>query len=102
MLHVLDFERDHAIAEMLPLRRGIDGDAVIRDQLDDGPAQLQINEIDRHAEPGTLDPIARFHPEPEHLDIETLRPIWLISNDLDMVDPLEHATLPFNPRPGRG
>jgi hypothetical protein len=51
LLHVVDFERDHAVAEMLPLRRGIDGDAVIRDQLDDGAAELQINEIDRHASP---------------------------------------------------
>src|SRR5271169_3345215 len=36
LLHVVDLERDHAVAEMLPLRRGIEGDAVIRDQLDDG------------------------------------------------------------------
>src|SRR6516164_681646 len=42
LLHVVDFERDHAIPEMLVLWSRVDRSAVVRDQLDDGAAQVQV------------------------------------------------------------
>ena len=58
-LHVVDLEGDHAVAKMLVLRSGLDGGAVIRDQLDGGAAELQINEVDRRTQSRALDPVAR-------------------------------------------
>ncbi len=58
-LHVVDFEGDHAVSEMLVPRSGLDGRAVIRDQLDGGAAELQVDEIDRRPQPRALDPVTR-------------------------------------------
>src|SRR6266851_5212477 len=46
-LHVVDFEGDHAVAEMLVLRSGFDSGTLVGDQLDGGAAELQVNEVDR-------------------------------------------------------
>ena len=45
LLHVVDFERDHAIPEMLVLWSRVDGSALVRDQLDDGTTQIQVYEV---------------------------------------------------------
>jgi hypothetical protein len=93
LLHVVDFERDHAAAEMLLLRSRIDRSALVSNQLDDGASQVQVHEIDRHAQTGLLDPISEFHREPENLGIECHGSIELVRDDLDVVDPLEHCLL---------
>src|SRR3954447_23496891 len=45
--YVVDYERDHAIAEMLQLWRRIDRQALICDQLDDRAAKIEIDEVER-------------------------------------------------------
>jgi len=42
---------------MLLWWRRVDRRAFIRDQLDDGAAQIQIHEVDRHTETRALDPV---------------------------------------------
>src|SRR5258707_8993078 len=46
-----------AVAEVFVPRRGIDRRAVIGDQLDDGAGEIEIDEVDRHAETGALDAV---------------------------------------------
>src|SRR5216683_6657115 len=70
LLHVVDFEGDHAVAEMLVLRSGFDCDARVRDQLDGGAAELQVDEIDRRPQPRALDPVTRPYGEPQHLGVK--------------------------------
>src|SRR5947209_1004494 len=76
---------------MLLLRRGIDLDAVIGDQLDGRAAELQIDEIDRHAQAGALDAVPLPDREAENFGVEGDGLIRLVGDDLDMVDALEHA-----------
>ena len=38
LLHVIDFERDHAVSEMLRLWSWLDSSAFVGDELDDGAA----------------------------------------------------------------
>ena len=90
MVDVLDFECDHAVAEMLLLRRRIDLGPVIGDQLDRGAAKLQINEIDRHAEPGALDTVPLPDLKAEDVGVERDRLIRLVGDDFDVVYALEH------------
>src|SRR5260221_552937 len=75
LVHVVDFERHHAVAEMLQFRRRVDRGALIGDQLDDRPAQIQIDEIERGA--GPLDAVARLDPEAQHLGVEPFRRLRL-------------------------
>src|SRR6266849_598587 len=91
LLHVVDFEGDHAIAEMLALRSGIDGDAFKGDQLDDGSAKIEIDQTEGRA--GPLNAVAGLHPEAQHLGIERFGLFRFIGDDLDVVDPLEHGSL---------
>src|SRR6266481_1704823 len=42
LLHVVDFERDHAVPEMLVLWSRGDRSALVRDQLNDGATQVQV------------------------------------------------------------
>src|SRR6516164_5018119 len=70
LLHVVDFESDHAISEMLVLRCRIDRRPLIRDQLDGSAAEVEVNELDRHAKTGALNPVAHSHLEPKHAGIE--------------------------------
>src|SRR5262249_2196584 len=93
-LHVVDFERNHAVSEMLLHRSGVDSSALVRDQFDDGAAEVQINDIDRHAHTGLLDPVSQFDSESQNFGIELDSSIKLIRDDLDMVDSLEHDRLP--------
>jgi hypothetical protein len=58
LLHVVDFERDHAVAKMLLLRGWIDRSTLVSNQLDHGAAQIQVHKIDRHA----LNRTALFDP----------------------------------------
>src|SRR5436309_2071785 len=88
-VHVLDFERDHAVAEMLRLRRGIDLSAIIGDQLDRRAAELEIDEVDRHAEAGALNAVALADREAEDFGVERDGLIRLVGDDLDMVNTLE-------------
>ena len=69
-LHVVDFEGDHAVAEMLVLRRRFDCDALVRDQLDGGAAELQVDEVDRRSQTRLLDPVARPHGEPQDIGVK--------------------------------
>src|SRR5215471_1049090 len=48
LLHIVNFERDHAVAEMLGLRSRVDCGAVVSDQLDGSAAKVQIDQVDRH------------------------------------------------------
>ncbi len=81
---------------MLALRRRIDRRSLIRDELDGGAAEVEINEVDRHTQAGVLDPVAHFYFEPEHVDIERGRLFRPIGDDLDMVDAFEHLRLRYS------
>ena|SRR5215472_287419 len=48
LLHIVNFERDHPISQMLALWSRIHGSAIMLDQLDDGAAQIQIGQVDGH------------------------------------------------------
>src|SRR5258707_15051935 len=79
-----------AVAEVFVPRRGIDRRAVIGDQLDDGAGEIEIDEVDRHAETGALDAVPLLDREAEDFGVERDSPLRLIGDDLDMVDALEH------------
>src|SRR5829696_6203616 len=68
-LHVVDFQRDHSVAEMLQPRRRVDRHAFVRDQLDDGAAEVEIHEVQRRAA-GPLDAVAHLDAETEHIGVE--------------------------------
>src|SRR5271166_7029756 len=46
--HVFDFERDHAVPEVLTPWSRLDSSALVRDQFDDRAAEVQVHEINRH------------------------------------------------------
>ena len=50
LLHVVDFERDHTVAEMLLLRSRLDRSALVSNQLNDSAPQIQVHEIARSGE----------------------------------------------------
>src|SRR5574342_198359 len=90
-LHVIDFERHHAIAEVLVLRSGLNGSALIRNELDCRTAQIQVHKAHRHAKRRAVDPVAGPHLEPQDLRVEFYGSDRLVRDDLHMIDPLEHA-----------
>src|SRR5579862_6470193 len=88
--HIADFERQHAIAEMLALGFRRHRDALIRDQLDGGAAEVEIGKVERAAT-RPVDMVARPHPEAEHFGVKPLALGRPVGDDLDMVDALEHS-----------
>ena len=58
LLHVVDFERDHAVPQMLGLRSRVDLCVFVCDQLDDCAAENQIHKIDGHTQTRVLDPVS--------------------------------------------
>src|SRR5215472_15939876 len=93
LLHIVDLERNHPVSQMLGLWSRVDCSAFVCDQLDDGAAEIQIDQVDGHTQTRAFDPVAGFHLEAQNIGIELYSAIELISDDFDVVDPLEHQHL---------
>src|SRR5579862_8870464 len=92
LLHVVDLERDQPVAQVFLLWRRADRDAGEMDQFDGRAAQVEIGEVETRPV-GPLHLVARLQPEAENFGVELFGFSWLVGDDLDMVDALEHQPL---------
>src|SRR5512134_107445 len=84
-LHVLDLERHHPVTEVLAARRRFGTRLRIAHQLDRGPAEVEIDEIER-SERRDRNAVTRADLESEHVGIEPDRLLRPAGEELDVVD----------------
>src|SRR5215831_8059236 len=64
LLHIVDFERYHAVPQMFLLGGGLDGSALIRDEFDDCAAQVPVTQVHWPTQRTALGPDFEIEVEP--------------------------------------